>query len=249
MIKYFICFQPRSGSTYLCEKLSNTHKGIVNGFELIDNAVAVNSGLTSLTEIDHQGSFSAPLKKEVVNRFIHSNANKLAVGFKFSHYQIADDQTGFIQFLLENGFKGIFLYRRSVFDTAISQMWSLERSRNKKTPMLELNEPDTVESSCFNESLFKYYMIDSMIQKQHVLSMHKLWLPSERALMAYEDLTDPMAEVSLFDLVCKLLEIRVSDLGNSIQQKVGYGSRGGMNAMKDLQKWRNSLGHLEEDAT
>lgn len=244
MIKYFICFQPRSGSTFLCESLTNTEKRLVNGFEIIDYESALNAGLTSTIEAECEKGFSAPLKKEVLNRFISSHPEALSIGFKFSYYQIADDQIGFLQHLMDNGFYGIFLYRSSIFNTALSQIWSLERRNRKAAPMLTIGEDDVIKELSPSKDLFDFYMMDSFLQKQHVHSMHLLWQPSKSLLLSYEALTDhSTSDASLAD-VCNLLRINPSHLSKSTQKRVSAETSGKFVNISDLHQWKDHFSHL-----
>ena len=239
MIKYFICFQPRSGSTFLCESLVNPEKHLINGFEIIDNQAALDTCLTSAREVEYEKGFSAPLKKVVLDRYISSYPEALAIGFKFSHYQI-----GFLQHLISNGFCGIFLYRSNIFNTTLSQIWSLERKKRKMVPMLVTGETDTVEQLSPSKELFDFYMMDSFLQKQHVRSMHMLWPASKSLLLSYEALTDTSTRDASLANVCSLLEINPSHLGRSIQKRVSAEMSGKFSNISNIHLWKNSFSHL-----
>jgi hypothetical protein len=244
VIKYFICFQPRSGSTFLCELLTNTEKGLFNGFEIIDYESALNAGLTSKIEAELQKGFSAPLKKEVLSRFISIHPEALSIGFKFSYYQIADDPIGFLQYLMDNRFYGIFLYRSSIFNTALSQIWSLERRNRNVSPMLAICEDDVIKELSPSKDLFDYYMMDCFLQKQHVHSMHLLWQPSKSLLLSYESLADHgTRDASLAD-VCNLLKINPSHLGKSIQKRISAETSEKFVNISDLHQWKERFSHL-----
>lgn len=233
---YYICFQPRSGSTYLSEVLNNPEKNIVNSFELITRDTSLQLSLTSLEEVRLQG-FSAALKKDVVDRYFKSTRETKKAGFKFSNYQIADDVPGFMQHMIHTGAKGIYLYRENIVETAISQIWSLRRSLSGHLPCIVDNEKADDEQLKVDEKIFEYYLFDSYMQREMVKCLQRIPAQDRSMLISYEELLSEATGNEAILNICKFLGIDSSDLAANRQKKRAKSSYGSVEDTDMLMKW------------
>lgn len=181
-MRYVIFFQPRSGSTYLASRLNSREDGVINGYEIIDRDSARRECL--LDDVEYE-SFFALAKKQVLTRFFRKFGDVPTVGCKVAPYQVADDLPGFFQYALKEIDKAIFLTRENPVQTAISQIWSLLRSRQNQASYLVNGERNSVRMLEIDRAQFEYYVISSIIERDLVLSLSRI--PAESLTLSYEE--------------------------------------------------------------
>jgi hypothetical protein len=182
-MKYVIYFQPRSGSTNLATRLNYPESGYVNGFEILSRQTALQLSLAKPKELKN---FPASLKRKVMERFFDLYKDKNTVGFKAAPYQIRDDVPGIFQRSQNLCDKMVFLYRANFVRVAISQMWSLERDKQRLTARLVRGEEDTVLKMHIEEAVFDYYLKDSILERDTILSLSRL--QDDKLVISYEEL-------------------------------------------------------------
>lgn len=182
-MKYMIFFQPRCGSTYLASRLNHPEIGLVNGFEIATQAAAKD--LSLLTD-EESRRFDGEVQRAVLTRFFAENADAVAVGAKVAPYQIRDDIAAYFQFARAACDKLVFIYRENPVQTAISQLWSQERARQGKDANLHKGEERTIRQLHIERALFEYYVINSIVERDTVLSLANAC--HQKLCLSYEQL-------------------------------------------------------------
>jgi hypothetical protein len=182
-MKYVIYFQPRSGSTNLAARLNYPEAGHVNGFELLSRETVLQLSLATPKELR---KFDPSLKSAIITRFFALHKDKRTVGFKVAPYQMRDDVSGVFQQTQKSCQKMIFLYRANFVRVAISQIWSLARAKQNLAAKLTAGEPNTVLKMHIEEELFDYYLKDSILERDNILSLSRL--QNDKLVISYEEL-------------------------------------------------------------
>jgi hypothetical protein len=222
-MKYVIYFQPRSGSTNLATRLNYPESGYVNGFEILSPQTALQLSLVKQKELKN---FPASVKSKIIERFFDLYKDKHTIGFKVAPYQIRDDLPGIFQQSQKLCDKMVFLYRANFVRVAISQIWSLERGKQRLGAKLANGETDTVLKMHIEEGLFDYYLKDSILERDTILSLSRLH--DDKLVISYEELyakSDENHEI-VFDFLgidkttalpgSDLIRIHSDDLSNHI---------------------------------
>lgn len=124
---YQILFIPRSGSSWLAQSLNKSNYGTVNYFEILKHKK--ESFLNSLIDLDEYDNYSASTQKVIVER-IKARSDNSIVGFKYERSHINNDCIGFIQYTRNQIDKTIIMKRENAIDWALSQIHSLNLSKN-----------------------------------------------------------------------------------------------------------------------
>ena len=101
-------------------------------------------------------------------------------------YQMRDDVSGVFQQTQKSCQKMIFLYRANFVRVAISQIWSLARAKQNLAAKLTAGEPNTVLKMHIEEELFDYYLKDSILERDNILSLSRL--QNDKLVISYEEL-------------------------------------------------------------
>ena len=128
----------------------------------MDRNFALKNNFIDRNEYD---DFTATVKKIILNRFISKYASSAACGLKVAPYQVQDDLTGFIQHAYYLFDKFIILYRQNVVQTAISQIWSIERNKQIRGPHLVKGEENTVNHLEIDYRMFEWFLISSTLER------------------------------------------------------------------------------------
>lgn len=195
--KYAILFHPRSGSSLLANLCCN-EPHIVNYYEALSIESARSAHLLTAQE---EQNFTYLIQSAIIRR-ISKRAEGFphtVVGFKFAPYQCLSAPT-VISDLLAYDFKIVCLSRRSLVDTAVSQLAAraLEKKSSPANLVYDGNdkeewaERNRVKSFTADLEAFNYYLLDAALQRDQVNLIAKFFPRERRFSLVYEELmADP----------------------------------------------------------